>query len=74
MSDEALIAAVRAEEETCRCGHTRDNFWVRPERAYSLMGTFMFVIGVTPKPKWVDIRCSHCGHVFEREFGRLGES
>jgi hypothetical protein len=53
-------------DERCRCGHTQDSFWVRPERTYGFWGTFLFVIGVTPRPKRVDIKCSHCGHVFER--------
>lgn len=52
-------------EARCRCGHTRDNFWVRPARTYGVWGLICMMFGVTTKPSRVDYKCAHCEHTFE---------
>ncbi len=54
-------------EPRCRCGYTKDDFWVSANARYSawgfIMGVFMGISGTLPKS--IQFRCRKCGQVIE---------
>ncbi len=54
-------------EPRCRCGHTKDDFWVSANARYSawgfVMGVFMGISGTLPKS--IQFQCRKCGQVIE---------
>ncbi len=57
----------QAAARTCKCGYTRDHFWVSPQAQYStwnfLMGLFM---GLSMgEPRSIKFKCRQCETVIE---------
>ncbi len=57
---------------TCRCGFTRNDFWVSARAKYStwgfIMGVFMGISGTLPKR--IQFQCRKCGQIIEERTDR----
>ncbi|MFL5321417.1 MAG: hypothetical protein ACJ790_17280 [Myxococcaceae bacterium] len=52
---------------TCACGHDKTHKRVRADCTWTTFGYLaLAVVGVNPRPKQVELRCTDCGTVFER--------
>jgi hypothetical protein len=48
----------------CGCGHRRQHPFVGAEAEYSAVGWALLILGITPRPRRVVIRCRRCDFVF----------
>ncbi|MFA9407412.1 MAG: hypothetical protein ACERKJ_01090 [Candidatus Dadabacteria bacterium] len=53
-------------QQTCRCGYTRDHAWIVPKPSYSFWGWILVGTGISHPPTEVKFECDKCGEVFER--------
>ena len=71
-STAATQQAGGAKQPACRCGHTKDHFWVSPQARYSLygfvMGVFMGLSGTMPKS--IRFVCRKCGQIVEERYDK----